>query len=90
MTNNSDMEIECLPTTDGGIAVINLESARRRSWSRFDQDPLREGVAQAVVVHEQLSAQFVGDLTALDHLECLAKSASCAPRISVCSVLWPK
>lgn len=70
------MEIECLPTTDGGIAVINLESARRRSWSRFHQDPLREGVAQAVVEHEQLSAQFVGDLTALDRLECLAKQLS--------------
>ena len=28
------------PLTDGAIAVNNLESARRQSWSRFWQDPL--------------------------------------------------
>jgi hypothetical protein len=33
-----------LQTTDGEIAVINLESARRRLWNRFFADPLREGV----------------------------------------------
>ena len=58
-------------TTDGEIAVINLESARRRSWSRFFQDPLREGVAETVVEHEKLTSQFVGDLAALDRLESL-------------------
>ena len=63
-------------TTDGDIAVINLESARRRSWSRFYQDPLREGIAETIVEQEQLSAQFVGDLTALDRLEFLAKRLS--------------
>jgi tetratricopeptide (TPR) repeat protein len=76
MTEESDQDFECVPTTDGEIAVINLESARRRSWSRFHQDPLMEGVAQTVVEHELLSAQFVGDLTALDRLECLAKQLS--------------
>jgi tetratricopeptide (TPR) repeat protein len=76
MTEKSDQEIQCPPTTDGYIAVINLESARRRSWSRFHQDPLREGIAQTVVEHEQLWAQFVGDLTVLDRLECLAKQLS--------------
>ena len=25
--------------TDGKIAAINLESARRRAWARFAQDP---------------------------------------------------
>jgi hypothetical protein len=30
-----------LQTTDGEIAVINLESARRRAWNRFFADPLR-------------------------------------------------
>ncbi len=63
-------------TTDGDIAVINLESARRRSWSRFYQDPLREGIAETVVEHEQLSVQFAGDLAALDRLEFLAKQLS--------------
>src|SRR5262249_31005233 len=58
-------------TTDGEIAVINLESARRRSWSRFFQDPLRDGVAEAVFEHEQLTAQFVGDISALVRIECL-------------------
>jgi Tfp pilus assembly protein PilF len=73
MTKEFDQDIECVLTTDGDIAVINLESARRRSWSRFHQDPLREGIAQTVVEHEQLAAQFVGDLTALDRLEFLAR-----------------
>ena len=76
MTEESDQDIEFVPTTDGDIAVINLESARRRSWSRFYQDPLREGIAETVVEHEQLSAQFFGDLTALDRLEFLAKQLS--------------
>jgi hypothetical protein len=53
-------------TTDGEIAVINLESARRRSWNRFFEDPLRNGVTETIVGHEQLTSQFVGDLSALD------------------------
>jgi tetratricopeptide (TPR) repeat protein len=60
-----------LQTTDGEIAVINLESARRRSWDRFLADPLREGVAESVVEQEKLTAQFVGDVQALDRLEAL-------------------
>jgi tetratricopeptide (TPR) repeat protein len=60
-----------LQTTDGEIAVINLESARRRSWNRFFVDPLREEVAETVVEQEQLTAQFVGDVQALDRLEAL-------------------
>jgi hypothetical protein len=34
-----ELDDESLLTTDGEIAAINLESARRRSWSRFFQDP---------------------------------------------------
>jgi tetratricopeptide (TPR) repeat protein len=60
-----------LQTTDGEIAVINLESARRRLWNRFFADPLREGVAETVVEQEQLTAEFVGDVQALDRLEAL-------------------
>jgi tetratricopeptide (TPR) repeat protein len=87
MTEESDQDIECMLTTDGDIAVIDLESARRRSWSRFHEDPLREGIAQTVVEHEQLSAQFVGDLTALDRLEVLAKQLSQADALSACTAL---
>ena len=61
-----------LKTTDGEIALVNLESARRRAWNRFIADPRREGVAEIVVEHEQLTAQFVGDVQALDRLEALA------------------
>lgn len=68
-----DYDGERLLTTDGEIAVGNLDSARRRSWSRFFQDPLRQGVAETVIEHEQLTLQFVGDLFALDRLECLVK-----------------
>jgi tetratricopeptide (TPR) repeat protein len=62
------LEID-LQTTDGEIAVINLQSARRRSWKRFFAYPLREGVAETVVEQEQLTAQFVGDVHALDRLD---------------------
>lgn len=58
-------------TTDGDIAVINLASARQQSWSKFRRDPQRPGIAEYIVEQEQLTAQYVGDLTALDHLESL-------------------
>jgi len=58
--------------TDGEIAFINLDSARRRSWSKFFEDPTRDEVAETVVEHEQLTLQFVGDVFALDRVELLA------------------
>jgi hypothetical protein len=58
--------------TDGEIAAINLESARRSAWARFARDPRRPGAAEAVVEQERLAAQFLGDLDALDRLEALA------------------
>ena len=63
-------------TTDGDIAVVNLESARRRSWSKFIQDPRRHGIAEAIVENERLTAQLVGDISALDRLESLARQLS--------------
>jgi tetratricopeptide (TPR) repeat protein len=62
----------CPSATDGGIAAINLESARRRAWARFVQDDRLPGVAEAVVDKERLAAQFLGDLNALDRLEAVA------------------
>jgi hypothetical protein len=58
--------------TDGEIAAINLESARRRAWARFAQNARLPGAAEAVVANERLAAQFLGDLDALDRLETLA------------------
>ena len=58
--------------TDGEIAAINLESARRRAWARFAQNPRLSGAAEAIVHHENLAAQFLSDLDALDRLEALA------------------
>jgi tetratricopeptide (TPR) repeat protein len=58
--------------TDGEIAAVNLESARRGAWGRFARDPRLPGAAEAVVDHERLAAQFLGDLDALDRLESLA------------------
>jgi tetratricopeptide (TPR) repeat protein len=69
MTEAAVLDSECFQTTDGEIAITNLNSARLRSWSRFYQDPQRSGAAETVLEHEQLTAQFAGDLSALDRLE---------------------
>jgi tetratricopeptide (TPR) repeat protein len=58
--------------TDGEIAVINLHSARQRSWNRFWRAPEQSDIAELIVEQEQLTAQFVGDLAAFDRLEMLA------------------
>jgi len=67
------LEIDFPPATDGNIAVINLESARRQSWSRFWQDPQRPGIAEYIVAREQFTAQYVGDLSALERLDGLVE-----------------
>jgi tetratricopeptide (TPR) repeat protein len=59
-------------TTDGEIAAINLESARRAARARFAHDPRLAGVAETVVDLERLAAHFLGDVGALDRLETLA------------------
>ena len=58
--------------TDGDIAVINLQSARQRSWNRFWRAPEQPGTAELIVEQEQLTAQFVGDLSAFERLEMLS------------------
>jgi tetratricopeptide (TPR) repeat protein len=60
------------PATDGEIAAINLESARRSEWARFTYDARLPDVAEAVIDLERLTAQFLGDLDALDRLDALA------------------
>jgi tetratricopeptide (TPR) repeat protein len=61
-----------LSATDGEIAAINLDSARRGAWARFARDPRSAGVAEAVVDMERLTAQFLGDLDAFNRLDGLA------------------
>src|SRR5215470_14480551 len=61
----------CRPVTDGEIAVVNLENARRRSWDRLARDPLGAGTAERVIEEEQMTLQFMGDVGALDRLEAL-------------------
>jgi hypothetical protein len=78
MMASAELDTGRLLTTDGEIALINLESARRRSWSRFFTNPQRDGIAETVVEHEQLTLQFVGDTGALDRLEWLASSLAAA------------
>src|SRR5262249_52303313 len=58
--------------TDGEIAAINLESARRGAWARFARDASLPGVAETLVDMERLRAQFFGDVDALDRLDALA------------------
>jgi hypothetical protein len=72
MSTLADLHRSCPPATDGEIATINLESARRRAWARFAKDPPLPGVAETIVYNENLAAQFLGDLDALDRLETLA------------------
>jgi tetratricopeptide (TPR) repeat protein len=72
VTTIAKLDCAISPTTDGEIAIINLESTRRRSWARFFSDPTRDGVAEAVVEHEQLTLQFVGDVSTLDRVALLA------------------
>jgi tetratricopeptide (TPR) repeat protein len=70
----AELEIDlCYPLTDGDIAANNLESARRQSWSRFWQDPQRPGIAEYIVEQEQFTAQYVGDLGALERLDALVR-----------------
>jgi tetratricopeptide (TPR) repeat protein len=58
--------------TDGEIAAINLESARRGAWARFAQDACLPGIVEALVDMERLRAQVLGDVDALDRLGALA------------------
>ena len=69
MIESLDLAMDFAPATAGDIAAINLDSARRQSWSRFWRAPERPGIAENIVEQELLTAQFVGDLTAFDRLE---------------------
>ena len=72
VTNALELEQASPAATDGEIAAVNLESARRSAWARFARDPRLPGAAETIVEHERLAAQFLGDLDALDRMDALA------------------
>ena len=71
MIESPILETNAFQATSGEIAVINLESARQQSWSRFWQSPQRPGIAEHIVEQEQMSLQFLSDFRALDRLHLL-------------------
>ena len=71
MIESSILETALPFATSGDIAVINLESARQQSWSRFQRNPERPGVAGYIIEQEQMTLQFLSDAHALDRLESL-------------------
>ena len=62
---------ECPPTTDGEIRRHQSGERASAIVEPVLSDPLRHGIAEAVIEHEQLTAQFVGDMSALDRVEAL-------------------
>jgi hypothetical protein len=73
--HTTPLDLPCPSATDGEIAAVNLESARRRAWARFVPDPRLPAAAEAVIDKERLAAQFLGDLDALDRLEVASQLA---------------
>jgi len=53
MIEAANLDSECFVLTDGEIAVLNLESARRASFT----NPVQTGVAEVVIEHEQLFSE---------------------------------
>jgi tetratricopeptide (TPR) repeat protein len=72
MTAFAELDHPGPSATDGEIAAINLESARRGAWARFAHDPRLPGVAEEIVDSERLASQFLGDPDVLDRLDALA------------------
>lgn len=76
MIESAILEMTFPLATAGDIAVINLESARKQSWSRFWQSPNHPGVAEYIVEQEQMTLQFLSDAKALDRLDELVERFS--------------
>ncbi len=73
-------ELAELPqATAGELAVLNLKSSLERAWEVSRRWPDRPGGFERIVDEEQLRAQFLGDVTALDRLTTLA-SEQCRSR----------
>jgi len=90
VTATIKLDVACPFATDGEIAAINLQSARRGAWARFAEDARLPGVVEAVVDNERLTAQFLGDLDALDRLDALARKISRMDDSSGAELFWPR
>ena len=73
MIESPALEMDFPLATAGEIAVINLESSRQQSWSKFWHSPQQAGVAEYIVEQEQMTLQFLSDVTALDRLDVLVE-----------------
>ena len=82
MSAIEELDLPHPSATDGEIAAINLESARRGAWARFAQDACLPGITEALVDMERLRAQFLGDVDALDRLDALASQFARVDRSS--------
>jgi tetratricopeptide (TPR) repeat protein len=81
MIEAAEIDSRRYAVTDGEIALVNLDNARRRSWDRFARGPMLSGAAERIVEEEQLSLEFTGDVEALDRLEVLANALErCDPQ----------
>src|SRR4051794_12279848 len=72
MSTASELEPDLAPATSGDIAVLNLASARARSWERFWEAPKRPGIAEYLVEQEYRAVTFLGDAGGLDRAQMLA------------------
>jgi hypothetical protein len=72
MTTTCEREESLVEVTDGVIAAINLESARRGAWQRWRCGARNAEMAEAVVDLELSAAQYLGDLDAFERMEQLA------------------
>jgi tetratricopeptide (TPR) repeat protein len=75
------MVMNVFKVTDGEIAANNLESANKRSWSKFWHSPERPGSAEEIVAREQIALQFFGDVRVLERLDVLVEQMN---RADVC------
>ena len=69
MTALVELDPACPPATDGEIAAINLQSARRGALHKTPRSP---APPRRLSNQERLVAQFLGDLDALDRLDTVA------------------
>ena len=63
--------VELPQATAGELAVLNLDSSLQRSWEVLGRWPDRPGAVERILDEEQLRAQFLSDVAALDRLDAL-------------------
>jgi tetratricopeptide (TPR) repeat protein len=78
--------------TAGDLSVLNLQSSLQRAWEVLKRWPDRPGTVERILEEEQIRAQFLGDVAALDRLtslaseQCLSRPGSAATHIVAAQV----